>query len=175
VSARTVPRPWFDWRPTAPPAQPPAAAAPGPPPPWRFAAALAEAVRSLPLPLSFSLSFPLSLCTGSYLLAPDQVRSGVRHVLAPDVAGGAGDVRLGESVLVPVVVLRDHAGFDPLQPGHPFSIDTAALQREIARLALPDQPVKVPPQPARRRQRRRRLGSRRFYACRQRDHRPSGR
>ena len=44
-----------------------------------------------------------------------------------------------EQVLVAVIVLRDHRTYNPLEPGHEFSLDLNAIEAQLKRLALPEQ------------------------------------
>lgn len=67
------------------------------------------------------------------------IRSAISHLFAPDVL--LDEIDLSEQVLVAVMVLRDHNQFDPLQPGHEYSMDTELIKAQVERLALPDQPI----------------------------------
>jgi hypothetical protein len=46
-------------------------------------------------------------------------------------------------VLVPIIVLRDHRKFNPLEPGHVFSLDVEKIKEQVQRLALPDQKIRI--------------------------------
>jgi hypothetical protein len=46
-------------------------------------------------------------------------------------------------VLVPIMVLRDHRQFNPLEPGHVFSLDVEKIKEQVQRLALPDQKIRI--------------------------------
>lgn len=69
----------------------------------------------------------------------DVVRSAVANVFVPDLAIDQADY--SEEVLVALIVLRDHRNFDPLEPGHAFSLDVATIEEQVMLLALPEQPV----------------------------------
>ena len=38
---------------------------------------------------------------------------------------------MAHRVLLPILVLRNHAEYDPLQPGHNHSLDIAAIVKEV--------------------------------------------
>jgi hypothetical protein len=69
------------------------------------------------------------------------VRSAVRHLFAPDILFDQLDS--SDEILVAIIVLRDHRIFDPLAPGHTFSIDVSKIEEQVKRLALPDQQIQV--------------------------------
>ncbi len=50
-----------------------------------------------------------------------------------------GEMDILEQVLVAVIVLRDHRTYNPLEPGHEFSLDLHAIEAQLKRLALPEQ------------------------------------
>mmetsp|Transcript_26422 Transcript_26422/g.43263 ORF Transcript_26422/g.43263 Transcript_26422/m.43263 type:complete len:856 (-) Transcript_26422:916-3483(-) len=67
--------------------------------------------------------------------------SAVKYLFVPDTRFDV--LELAEKVLVPIIVLRNHQDFDPLQPGTPFYVDVANIEAEIKRLVLPKQEVTV--------------------------------
>ena len=56
------------------------------------------------------------------------MRTAVSFVFAPDVA--LDEMDMAEEVLVAVMVLRDHRSYDPLEPGHQFSLDLDLIEVE---------------------------------------------
>ena len=46
---------------------------------------------------------------------------------------------------MPLLVLRNHDQFDPLVPGHPFSLDTTRLAAQLRKLLLPAQRLTLLP------------------------------
>lgn len=67
------------------------------------------------------------------------VRTAVSFVFAPDIALDEMDTT--EEVLVALIVLRDHRSYNPLEPGHEFSLELDVLEEQIQRLALPEQKI----------------------------------
>lgn len=65
------------------------------------------------------------------------VHSAVAHVFVPDVQ--FDELDFSEKVLVPIIVFQDHRMFDPLAPGHAFSVDVEKIRTEVQRMALPGQ------------------------------------
>ena len=65
--------------------------------------------------------------------------SAVRHVIAPDLHACA--LPDFDELVVPVLALRNHALYDPLQPGHAFSLDLARLGVQLRKLLLPGAPM----------------------------------
>ena len=53
-----------------------------------------------------------------------------------------------DRVLIPLIVLTNHAEFDPLGEGTPFSLDVEAIQAAAAAIALPGQVRRQGHQPA---------------------------
>ena len=77
------------------------------------------------------------LCTPSSLPTPTPpLRCQVQFFLA-DMRWE--HVERAQRLLVPVLVLRDHDDFDPLQPGHAGSLDWDLLTAQAARLVGPRQ------------------------------------
>ena len=66
----------------------------------------------------------------------------IRHVIVPD-ARSCELPDFTETLLVPLIVLRDHRAWDPLKPGHAHSLDVAALEAQVSRLLLPGQSLRV--------------------------------
>ncbi|KAK3236360.1 hypothetical protein CYMTET_53494 [Cymbomonas tetramitiformis] len=56
------------------------------------------------------------------------VMSAVQHLFAPDVR--AENLDFAQRVLMPVIVLRNHHDFNPLNPGHAHSIDLDLLEHQ---------------------------------------------
>jgi len=71
------------------------------------------------------------------------ILSAVRHVFVPDSA--ACQLPFFGKLIVPLVVLCDHEEFDPLQPGHPHSIELSQLRQQLQRLLLPNQQLLLLP------------------------------
>ena len=69
------------------------------------------------------------------------VRTAVTYVFSPDVA--LDEMDMSDDVLVAVIVLRDHRLYNPLEPGHEFSLQLEKIQEQVQRLALPEQVVLV--------------------------------
>ena len=69
--------------------------------------------------------------------------SAVRHVIAPDLHACA--LPDFDELVVPVLALRNHALYDPLQPGHAFSLDLARLGVQLRKLLLPGQTLTLLP------------------------------
>ena len=69
--------------------------------------------------------------------------SAVRHVIAADLHACA--LPDFDELVVPLLALRNHALFDPLQPGHAFSIDLARLGLQLRKLLLPGQTLTLLP------------------------------
>jgi len=65
----------------------------------------------------------------------------VQHVFAPDVRFDALD--FSEKVLVPIIVFRNHLRFDPLEGGHPYSIDIKKVNETLHGLVLPGQEIEI--------------------------------
>lgn len=68
--------------------------------------------------------------------------SAVRHVIAPDLRSCALP-DFTETLIVPLVVLRDHRRFDPLERGGAHSIDVARLEEQVRRMLLPGQELRL--------------------------------
>eukprot|EP00899_Mesostigma_viride_P009408 jgi/Mesvir1/18469/Mv14320-RA.1 len=65
----------------------------------------------------------------------------VQHLFAPDIRIQTLD--FAHRVLVPIMVLRNHHDFNPLTPGHEFSVDLAAVEKEVRKMVHPGQEVAV--------------------------------
>lgn len=69
----------------------------------------------------------------------------MRHLFLPDIE--SVDTPRVDRVLVPLIVLANHAEFDPLEqtggPSTPFKLDIPAIKAAAASLALPGQEVNV--------------------------------
>ena len=55
----------------------------------------------------------------------------------------SASVPRADRVLIPLIVLTNHAEFDPLGEGTPFSLDVDAIQAAAAAIVLPGQ-VRAP-------------------------------
>ena len=69
--------------------------------------------------------------------------SAVSNVIAPDLA--SCELPPFETLVVPLIVLRDHTRFDPLDGGHARAIDVDAIGAQVQRLLLPEQRVQLLP------------------------------
>ena len=70
--------------------------------------------------------------------------SGITHVIAPDVRSCTPPQRW-KRLVVPLIVLRNHERFNPLTPGHEFSVDVDAIRTQLQRLLMPGQQLTVLP------------------------------
>ena len=69
--------------------------------------------------------------------------SAVRHVIAADLHACA--LPDFDELVVPLLALRNHALFDPLQAGHAFSVDLPRLGLQLRKLLLPGQTLTLLP------------------------------
>ncbi|BBN07035.1 hypothetical protein MPTK1_4g00410 [Marchantia polymorpha subsp. ruderalis] len=67
--------------------------------------------------------------------------SAIEHVISPDVRFEYVDPAM--RLLVPVIVMRNHNQYNPLQPGTNFSINMTNIEEEVRKMVPPGQEVVV--------------------------------